>query len=207
MSADNGTCVGCKSAPYSNANERLCIMCYGSPFYKQRRLRGEAPNFLTPDGGYPSAQLGGLRFDTGKSRVDLIPADALLVLGEVYHAGDIKYSKVGGPRNWEKGMHWSKLLGPLLRHLFKWMMGETWDMEDAKDGAPPQRHIAKVVWNAIGLLTYEIRGTGIDDARPYGFPSKDYCPKGDKHNLATDLSGTKAVNWCVECQWNKPGVA
>lgn len=100
---------------------------------------------------------GGLRFDEGKSRVDLIPADAMLELGRVYEAGDRKYRPLGGPRNWEKGMPWTKVLGPLMRHLFHWMMGETRDPEDG------QRHIAKVAWNAIALLTYELRKIGEDD--------------------------------------------
>lgn len=96
---------------------------------------------------------GGLRFDQGKERVDLIPADALMELGRVYGAGAKKYAE----RNWERGMPWSKCLGPLMRHLFKWMNGEKIDSEDG------QLHIAKVAWNAIALLTYELRKIGKDD--------------------------------------------
>ncbi len=96
---------------------------------------------------------GGLRFDEGKERVDLLPADALMELGKVYGAGARKYAA----RNWERGMPWSQMLGPLLRHLFKWMMGENIDPTDG------QRHIAKVAWNAIGLLVYELRKIGLDD--------------------------------------------
>lgn len=96
---------------------------------------------------------GGLRYDEGKERVDLLPPDALLELGKVFGAGASKYAA----RNWERGMPWSKVLGPLLRHLFKWMRGEKIDPEDG------QLHIAKVAWNAIALLTYELRGIGIDD--------------------------------------------
>ena len=95
----------------------------------------------------------GLRYDEGKERVDLLPPDALLELGKVYGAGSVKYAA----RNWEKGMPWSKVLGPLMRHLFKWMKGEKIDPEDG------QLHIAKVAWNALALLTYELRGIGVDD--------------------------------------------
>lgn len=102
--------------------------------------------FVLPDGG-------GLRYDEGKERVDLLPGDSMLELGKVYGVGARKYAM----RNWERGMPWSKVLGPLLRHLFKWMMGEERDPEDN------QRHIAKVAWNAIALLTYELRGIGVDD--------------------------------------------
>ncbi len=95
----------------------------------------------------------GLRYDKGKSRVDLLPADAMLELGEVCAYGAHKYSE----RNWEKGMKWTKVIGPLLRHLYKWMIGYTVDKESG------QRHIAMVAWNAIALLTYELRGIGEDD--------------------------------------------
>lgn len=106
---------------------------------------------------------GGLRYDEGKERVDLLPPDAMLELGKVYGAGAAKYDA----RNWERGMPWSKVLGPLLRHLFKWMAGQRIDEEDG------QRHIAKVAWNAIALLTYELRGAGSDDVTPGGGGKKE----------------------------------
>jgi hypothetical protein len=58
---------------------------------------------------------GGARFDAGKTRVDLIPADILLMLGEIYEMGARKYDA----SNWRKGMKWSKVYGPLFRHLLK----------------------------------------------------------------------------------------
>jgi len=96
---------------------------------------------------------GGSRKDDGKSRVDLLPPDALLELGFVYGEGCKKY----GERNYERGMRWSKVLGPLLRHLFRWMSGKERDEESG------QRHISMVAWNALALLTYELRGIGTDD--------------------------------------------
>jgi len=101
--------------------------------------------------GAPSG--GGLRFDAGKNRVDLLPPDALMELGKVYAYGATKYAS----RNWERGMPWSKVIGPLLRHLFKWMMGQKIDEESG------QLHSAMIAWNAIALLTYELRGIGHDD--------------------------------------------
>ena len=148
----SGFCVACRSGAYHFDDEKLCAMCYTSPYYTNlRRIRMEA---VKADGG-------GLRMDAGKSRVDLIPTDALIELGKVYAAGDLKYAPIGGPRNWERGMKWSQVIGPLMRHLFKWMLGETWDTEETV--GPPQRHIAKVAWNAMALLTYELRRIGEDD--------------------------------------------
>ena len=101
----------------------------------------------------PGTVSGGLRFDAGKPRVDLLPPDALLELGKVYEYGAKKYAE----RNWEEGMKWSKVLGPLLRHLFEWMLRIERDEESG------QRHIAHVAWNALALLTYELRRVGEDD--------------------------------------------
>lgn len=95
----------------------------------------------------------GERKDEGKPRVDLIPPDALLELGAVYAYGSKKYFE----RNWERGMPWSKMVGPLFRHLLRFMAGEE---RDAESG---YLHIAHVAWNALGLLAYTLRGIGEDD--------------------------------------------
>jgi len=96
---------------------------------------------------------GGERKDAGKSRVDLFPPDALLEVGHVFRMGATKYSD----RNWERGMPWSKCLGPLMRHLFKWMMGEKLDEESG------HHHLAHVCFNALALLAYDMRQIGKDD--------------------------------------------
>lgn len=104
---------------------------------------------------------GGLRFDEGKTRVDLIPADALLEVGKVYLMGSSKYAE----RNWERGMKYSKVLGPLLRHLYKWMMGADRDEESG------ELHLSHVAFGSLALLSYELRGIGkmndgkLDDVR------------------------------------------
>lgn len=99
------------------------------------------------------ADNGGLRYDAGKPRTDLLPGDALTELGKVYAAGAVKY----GERNWERGMPWSKVLGPLTRHLFRWMIGQPCDPETRLS------HMTHVAWNALALVTYELRGIGTDD--------------------------------------------
>ena len=95
----------------------------------------------------------GLRYDTGKLRLDLIPPEWLESLGGVLTKGSIKYA----PRNWEQGMAWSKCWGPLLRHCVKWLGGERLDPETG------EHHLAHVAWNALALLVYEQRGLGEDD--------------------------------------------
>ncbi len=95
----------------------------------------------------------GLRYNQGKSRVDLMPGDARLALGDVFRVGAEKYA----PRNWEKGMSWGSMIASMLRHTFAFMAGEDYDKET---GLLHTQHIA---WNAVALLTYQLRNIGIDD--------------------------------------------
>lgn len=94
-----------------------------------------------------------LRKDDGKSRLDLLPPEAVDALGHLYRRGAEKYA----PRGWEEGMSWGRCLGALLRHVFKWMRGEDFDEET---GA---HHMVAVAWNAFALYTYHIRKKGTDD--------------------------------------------
>tara|TARA_Y100000310_G_C20547602_1_gene746374 strand:- start:284 stop:703 length:420 start_codon:yes stop_codon:yes gene_type:complete len=94
-----------------------------------------------------------VKADDGKIRMDLFPPDALLEIGKVYTMGAIKYA----PRNWEKGTAWSRCTAALLRHFMTWMGGENMDPESKLP------HLAHVAWNAICLLTYQIRDVGNDD--------------------------------------------
>lgn len=107
----------------------------------------------------------GLRYDQGKARYDLLPADGIHELVLVYTKGAQKYAD----RNWELGMPWSKVIAPLLRHTFAWMRGERVDPETGL------HHMAHVAWNALALVCYERRGIGTDDRviTPLDRPKKD----------------------------------
>ena len=94
-----------------------------------------------------------LRKDAGKSRLDLLPPEAIVALGDLYARGAVKYT----PRGWEEGMSWGRCLASLLRHAFKWMRGEDYDEET---GA---HHMIAVMWNAAALYTYHVRKIGTDD--------------------------------------------
>lgn len=95
----------------------------------------------------------GLRFDTGKNRLDLIPPEWEWELGLVLTAGAKKYAD----RNWELGMDWSKIVGPLRRHLNKFLRGERFDEETKA------HHLAHVAWNALALMSYDLRDIGNDN--------------------------------------------
>lgn len=100
----------------------------------------------------------GAKYDGEKNRLDLVPFDALESVGTVYTLGARKYAD----RNWEKGISYMRIVGALLRHLFAWIRGERLDPENG------QRHIDSVVWNALALSSYELRGMndGQYDDRP-----------------------------------------
>lgn len=95
----------------------------------------------------------GLRYDEDKPRVDLIPPEVIFALGDALSAGAKKYAE----RNWERGMDWSKVFGPLIRHSFKFWRGEEIDEET---GIP---HVDLILINAAFLSTYYHRGIGKDN--------------------------------------------
>jgi len=102
--------------------------------------------------------MAGVKYDGGKPRWDLLPPDAMLELVKVYTRGAEKYAD----RNWEEGMEYHRVLRALKSHLNKWELGDSMD-----DEYPDLRHMAMVAWNAIALLTYELRGIGENDIPAY----------------------------------------
>jgi hypothetical protein len=100
---------------------------------------------------------GGLRFNSGKDRWDLLPMDATEQVVKVLTRGAEKYDE----RNWELGMRWSICQGSMMRHLARATQGERVDRES---GLP---HMAHVACNALFLLAYEMRGMNkLDDIEP-----------------------------------------
>lgn len=105
----------------------------------------------------------GTKLDGGKPRMDLIPPEALMALGEILAYGAKKYED----RNWEKGMEWGRLVGALLRHFTAWMAGEE---EDPESGFP---HLWHVLTNAAFLVAFEVREAGTDNRTPYTLADKE----------------------------------
>jgi hypothetical protein len=98
------------------------------------------------------------RFSEGKVRHDLIPPWVVDELAKVYTYGTKKYDD----DNWRKGLAWKKnVIGPLQRHLNKWMRGEKIDEESNC------HHLAMVIWQCFALMVYEKYGIGQDDRNPY----------------------------------------
>jgi len=142
---------------------------------------------------------GGLRFNQGKTRFDLVPVFAQEQYAKVLTKGSEKYSE----RNWELGMAWSKVTASLKRHLQAFESGEDFDVETGL------LHTAHIMCNA-GFLTeyYKIYPQG--DDRPHNYLKKA------KIGLDIDEVLCDFVGGCIEkfpemndrsVYWNDPHIA
>lgn len=153
----------------------ICNIC-GTTVANERREEKE----MCPDGYYSSdqikdyqrseeeeAQMGqktAARFSEGKVRHDLIPPWVIDEVAKVYTYGTIKYDD----DNWRKGLKWKKfVIGPMLRHMWKWIRGEKIDEESNC------HHLAMVAWQCFCLMIYEKYSIGQDDRNPYDLDMMD----------------------------------
>lgn len=95
----------------------------------------------------------GVKFDTGKPRLDLIAPEFITGTADILAFGAQKY----GERNWEKGMSWSRPFAALLRHMWAWWAGEDHDDETGKS------HLWHAACCLMFLIAYEARKKGTDD--------------------------------------------
>lgn len=115
-------------------------------------MRSETIN----DGGERISYGEGMAFrepTTGKGRYDLISPFATRRLAEWYELGSKKYL----PRNWEKGMPFSRYIDSAKRHIDKYIMG----MED-------EDHLAAAAWNIFAIMHHqELQENHLDDMPHY----------------------------------------
>ena len=95
----------------------------------------------------------GVKFDTGKPPMGLLPWKALTEIAKVLDFGAKKYNSY----NWAKGMKWSRLYDAALRHLSVWIEGEDKDQETGLS------HLAHAGCCILFLLTYELLNIGNDN--------------------------------------------
>lgn len=88
----------------------------------------------------------GLKYDAGKPRLDLIPPEAILAIGEVMTYGAAKYA----PNSW-RGVEPERYVAALLRHLMAYQLGEHDDPESSLS------HMWHVATNAAFLVALEER--------------------------------------------------
>ncbi len=85
--------------------------------------------------------MNGLKFDEGKLRLDLIPADAINAIGAVMTFGAQKY----GANNWQ-GVEIERYEAALMRHLMAYKGGKALDPDS---GLP---HLYHVLCNAAFMV-------------------------------------------------------
>lgn len=95
----------------------------------------------------------GRKDDGSKLPVHLVPFDAVERITEVLRFGAAKYA----PRNWEKGMDWSRVYSALMRHMWAWWRGERADPETGFS------HLWHAGCCIMFLIAYEDRQIGNDD--------------------------------------------
>jgi len=105
----------------------------------------------------------GIKHDSNKVPVELLPTQALEEIAKALAFGQKKYNAW----NWSQGFKWSRLIGAAIRHLFAWQRGEDIDKESGLS------HLAHLGCCVLFLLQHEISQLGTDD-RFKGFI------KGDK---------------------------
>lgn len=120
---------------------------------------------LTPT--QAAAATGGLRYNKGKVRTDLLCPIALMAVADVLEKGSRKYAEW----NWAKGMKWSIPIGCMLRHLFKFMMGQELDRDENCAGCQKNDclnhtglpHVDLIACNAMFLQRYYRNNKDLDD--------------------------------------------
>ncbi len=115
---------------------------------------------------------GGYKLDQGKPRWELAPMDAFEAVVKVQTWAinkELRGDKAYPERNWERGMHWSRVWGALMRHSWKWwwakMLGPKlgFTATDDESGFSHAWHVATC---ACFLVSYELRGMDGFDDRP-----------------------------------------
>ena len=95
----------------------------------------------------------GLKYDTGKAKLSMIPVEALEMEAQAFEYGAKKYAK----NNFKGGMEWSRLLDASLRHIYAFSAGENIDEESLVN------HIGNAR-ACLAMLAYNIKNNkGIDD--------------------------------------------
>lgn len=124
---------------------------------------------------------GGLRFNKGKLRYDLVEPHAFRDFVQILTDGANKYFD----RNWENGLSWTSVLASLKRHIQAIEMGEDYDPESGR------LHIAHAACNVHFLNAFY-----------YIFPQGDDRPKRflKQPHIGIDIDGVLAD---FTGSWNK----
>ncbi len=98
---------------------------------------------------------GGLRFNEGKLRYDLLEPYAVEQLVKIFTIGAKKYAD----HNWMKGLPWMSVVASLERHLAEFKKGVDVDDETGL------LHMAHVAWNAMAIVSFYKHRPEFDNRR------------------------------------------
>jgi hypothetical protein len=102
---------------------------------------------------YTTVPAGGVKHDSDKRRVDLLPIDALEGVADILGHGAKKY----GDRNWEGGLAWMRIVGAIMRHLFAFVRREDVDPDSG------MLHVDHLACEALFLSAMARRRKDLDD--------------------------------------------
>ena len=91
---------------------------------------------------------GASRNKIGKTRLDLIPPEALEELGEVFGEGAVTH----GDENWKKGMPNSVVINHMMKHFLKWQKGDREEL-----------HLGKVMFGCCVLIWNERNNLDVEE--------------------------------------------
>lgn len=139
-----------------------------------------------PKGDNMNMNAGGVKFDSGKVRMDLLPQDALMAIAQVFTYGAVKYDDW----NWAKGMRAGRLLAAFDRHKALYLLGEE---KDEESGYPHLWHMGCCI---MMLISADIRDALENDRRPISMALLEVL----KRQMAegNDPSQTKKSSWADE---------
>ncbi len=98
-------------------------------------------------------EMQGVKHDSNKPRMELLPPLALKELAQVMTAGAKKY----GDHNWKGGMKHGRLIGAALRHITSYLAGEDIDEETQT------LNLANAAVDLMFIIEYIKLGKGEDD--------------------------------------------
>ena len=104
---------------------------------------------------------GGMKYDDGKTPLDLWSPDVLVEIAEVLSFGAKKYEAY----NWAQGLSYRRVFAALLRHLWAFWRGQNLDDETGR------HHLAHAGCCLMFLLHYEMnreKFSVYDDRHDYG---------------------------------------
>jgi hypothetical protein len=140
------------------------------------------------------------KFDTGKIRIELVPAELIFGTAQVLTFGANKY----GDRNWEQGMSWSRVFGAMMRHMWAWWAGQGPTCKSFVFGDLDEETGVSHLWHAscclAFLMAYEERAIGSDDRPRLAVPAEPAKPV--KPEIRSDMQ-IAASNWGYTHDWSQ----